>query len=122
MPRDTAKLHVFQLADRLVLDMYKATRDLPRHEQYEIGKQLRRAALSVPTNLIEGGQRDSTREHRRFVSIALGSAAETRYLLTVAFRLGIMPGAGELIAEYEALLRGLQKLHASIGHLPDTRT
>jgi four helix bundle protein len=121
MPRDTSKLQVFQTADRLVLEMYKATRDLPRQEQFEIGKQLRRAALSVPTNLIEGGQRDSTREHRRFVSIALGSAAETRYLLTVAFRLGIMPGAGVLISDYEALLRGLQRLHTSIGDLPDTR-
>lgn len=76
---------------------------------------------SVPTNLIEGGQRDSTREHRRFVSIALGSAAETHYLLTVALRLDILPGAAALISEYEGLLRGLQKLHASIERLPDTR-
>lgn len=122
MPRDTSKLQVFRLADRLALTMFKATRSLPREAQFEIGKQLRRAALSVPTNLIEGGQRDSTKEHRRFVSIALGSAAETRYLLTVAYRLNLMPEAGGLISDYEGLLRGLQKLHASIGTLPDTRT
>ena len=120
MPRDTRKLQVFQIADRLVLEMYKVTRGLPREDQFEIGRQLRRAALSVPTNLIEGGQRDSTREHRRFVSIALGSAAETHYLLTVAFRLGVLPAAAGLISDYEGLLRGLQKLHASIGNLPDT--
>ena len=58
----------------------------------------------MPTNLIEGGQRDGTREHRRFVSIALGSAAETHYLLTVAFRLQVMPAAGGLISDYEGLL------------------
>ena len=121
MPRDTRKLRVFQIADRLALEMYKATRDLPRQEQFAIGKQLRRAALSVPTNLIEGGQRDSTREHRRFVSIALGSAAEAHYLSTVAFRLGVMPAAGGPISDYEGLLRGLQKLHASIRSLPDNR-
>ncbi len=121
MPRDTRKLHVFQLSDRLALEMFRATRALPRSEQFEIGKQLRRAALSVPTNLIEGGQRESTREHRRFVSIALGSAAEAHYLLTVAQRLGVMPAAAGLISEYEGLLRGLQKLHSSIRGLPDTR-
>lgn len=122
MPRDTRKLQVFQLADRLALEMYKATRELPRQEQFEIGKQLRRAALSVPTNLIEGGQRESTREHRRFVSIALGSAAETHYLLTVAERLHILPAAGGLISDYEGLLRGLQRLLESIKTLPDTRS
>ena len=87
MPRDTSKLHVFTTADRLALDdVHGATRDLPRADQYELGSQLRRAALSVPTNLVEGGQRHSTREYRRFVGIALGSAAETRYLLTVAYQ------------------------------------
>ena len=122
MPRDTRKLRVFQLADRLALEMFAATRTLPRQEQFEIGKQLRRAALSVPTNLIEGGQRDGTREHRRFVNIALGSAPETHYLLTVALRLGVMPAASGLVSEYEGLLRGLQKLLVSIRGLPDART
>ena len=122
MPRDTSKLHVFTVADRLALTMYRATRTLPRSEQFELGKQLRRAALSVPTNLVEGGQRDSTREYRRFVGIALGSAAETRYLLTVAYRLGILPEAGGLISDYEALVRRLQKLHVSLAGLPDERT
>jgi hypothetical protein len=42
MPRDSTKLHAFQTADRLVIDMYTATRALPRHEPYEIGRQLRR--------------------------------------------------------------------------------
>ena len=68
MPRDTRKLHVFQLADRLALDMYRATRELPRQEQFEIGKQLRRAALSVPTNLIEGGQHGPPRAGLGFAS------------------------------------------------------
>jgi len=122
MPRDTRKLQVFQLADRLALEMYKATRQLPREDRFEIGKQLRRAALSVPTNLIEGGQRESTREYRRFVGIALGSAAETQYLLTVAYRLQVLPAAGGLMSDYEGLLRGLQKLLESIKNLPDTRS
>jgi four helix bundle protein len=121
MARDTNKLHVFVAADRLALSMYRATRDLPRADQYELGRQLRRAALSVPTNIVEGGQRESTREYRRFIGIALGSAAETRYLLTIAYRLELMPIAGELISDYEALVRALQKLHASLSHLPDER-
>ena len=122
MARDVSKLLVFKTADRLALDMFRATRDLPRAEQFEIGRQLRRAALSVPTNLVEGSQRDSTREYRRFIGIALGSAAETRYLLTVAHRLALMPDAGSLISDYEALTRALQKLHAGVAVLADNRT
>lgn len=48
MPRDTRKLHVFQLSDRLALEMFRATRALPRSEQFEIGKQLRRQRCRSP--------------------------------------------------------------------------
>ena len=121
MPRDTSQLRVFQDADRLALDVYRATAELPASDRHEIGRQLRRAALSVPTNLVEGGQRLSTRDYRHYVGIALGSAAETRYLLSVAHRLGVMGStAGGLICDYEALCRALHKLHTVIGAMSDS--
>jgi four helix bundle protein len=121
MPRDTSQLRVFQDADRLAIDIYRATTELPSSDRHELGRQLRRSALSVPTNLLEGGQRLSTRDYRHYVGIALGSAAETRYLLTVAQRLGLMSSsAGGLISDYEVLCRALHKLHTTIGAMPDT--
>jgi len=120
MPRDTSQLRVFQDADRLALDVYRATSELPPCDRHELGRQLRRAALSVPANLVEGGQRLSTRDYRHYVGIALGSAAETRYLLTVADRLGLMAGsAGCLSGDYDALCRALHKLHTVIGAMSD---
>lgn len=83
MPRDPYKLDVFRRSHTLVLDVYRVTRLLPADERYGLTSQLRRAATSVPTNIVEGCVRASTREYRHFISVALGSAAEARYLLDV---------------------------------------
>lgn len=116
MPRDSTRLRVFQLADRLVLDVYRVTATLPAGERY--GRQLRRAAVSTATNLVEGAQRDTTREYRRFVSISMGSAAEVRYLLSVLHRLGLLDDHAEhLNSEYDGLVRALHNLHSALGRL-----
>ena len=78
--------------------------------------QLRRAALSVPTNIVEGCTRRSTRDYVRFVEIALGSASEVRYLLDVSQRLGFLSKADRerIDEECAALLRSLQRLVNSL--------
>jgi four helix bundle protein len=81
MPRDPKKLSVFHRAHRLTLDVYRVTGLLPPEERYGLTSQLRRAAASVPTNIVEGCVRLSAREYRHFIDVALGSAAEARYLL-----------------------------------------
>ncbi len=81
------KLIVWQKADELVFLIYQITSTFPKSELYALVSQLRRASLSVPTNIVEGYARNSNPEFRRFVVIALGSLAETRYLLDVAVRL-----------------------------------
>lgn len=81
-------LIVFQKADELALQIYKATSSFPKSEMYGLTSQLRRAALSVPTNIVEGYARKSKKELLQFINIAFGSHAETEYLFSFSKRLG----------------------------------
>ncbi len=65
--------------------MYKLTYSFPHDEIYGMTSQLRRAILSIPLNIIEGYARNSKKEFHRFLSIALGSLAESEYLLTFSY-------------------------------------
>ncbi len=80
------KLIAWNRADELAQRIYKLTLQFPKEEAFGITSQLRRAALSVPTNIVEGYSRNSKNEFRRFLSIALGSLAETGYLLDFAYQ------------------------------------
>jgi four helix bundle protein len=85
--RDPKKLQAFQLADQLALAVYDATRAFPKEEQFGLAAQLRRAAVSVPSNIVEGCARDSQSDYLRFLGIAYGSASEVLYQLSLDFRL-----------------------------------
>lgn len=84
------KLNVWTKADEMAYQIYIATKAFPKEEMFGITSQLRRAALSVPTNIVEGYGRQSRNELRHFVNIALGSFAEVRYLLYFSSRLGYL--------------------------------
>lgn len=88
MTRDPNKLQVFHRAHGLALGVYRLTRRLPDDERYGLSVQLRRAATSIPTNVVEGCARSSSREYRRFLDVALGSATEVLYLLRLVIDLG----------------------------------
>jgi four helix bundle protein len=81
-------LIVFQKADELAFQIYKATEKFPKSEMFGLTSQIRRAALSIPTNIVEGYARKSKKELQHFISIALGSHAETEYLFNFSKRLG----------------------------------
>lgn len=80
-------LLVWQKADALIIEIYTSTRLFPKDEMYGLTSQIRRAALSVPTNIVEGYARNGKSEFKRFITISLGSLAEVKYLLSVATRL-----------------------------------
>jgi len=88
--RDHRKLKAFELADSLVIEVYRTTRLFPNEELYGLVSQLRRAAVSVPTNIVEGCARRTKKDYLNFLGIAFASLRETGYLLDLSNRLGFM--------------------------------
>jgi four helix bundle protein len=89
MGRDIHNLTVYHLGHEVALRVYRVSRSLPDAERFGLQAQLRRAAVSVPANIVEGAARRHTREWVRFLEIAMGSAAETGYVLRLGFGAGI---------------------------------
>ena len=120
MSRDFRKLHVFQIADALLLLVYQKTSAFAAVERYSLQEQLRRAALSTSTNIVEGSARRTTREYLNFINIAAGSATEARYLSDVSRRLGYIPEeeAADLVTRYTELSARLQALLVSLSSGP----
>ena len=83
-------LHAWKVAHELALTVHEAVDGFPIHERFELSSQLRRAALSVPTNLAEGQGRYGPREALRFTRIAFGSLTEVDYLLLFAKERGYL--------------------------------
>ena len=89
--RDHTKLKTFHLADALALKIYKITSDFPKNERYGLTSQLRRSAVSSPSNIVEGCARHTEADYLRFLDMAYGSACELGYQLSLAVRLGYLP-------------------------------
>ena len=83
-------LTVFKRAHALTLGIYKISNKFPNEEKFGLVSQMRRAASSIPTNLMEGGHRSNKGEYRQFVGIARGSAGELKYHLLLAKDLGYL--------------------------------
>ena len=83
-------LLVWQKADELAFQVYRITRNFPREEMYGLTSQVRRAAVSVCSNLAEGSGRQHRNETRQFSNIALGSLAEVESLLGFSRRLNFV--------------------------------
>jgi four helix bundle protein len=116
MSRDHRKLRVFQLADELVVQVYAKTATFATDERFGIRGQLRRAAVSVATNIVEGCARRTTREYLHLLNVATGSGAETSYLLDLSCRLGLLSAEvyRELGPKYSVLVKGLKRLVSSL--------
>ena len=102
------RLIVWQKSDDLAYRVYHATKDFPKEEMYAMTSQIRRAALSIPTNIVEGYSRQNKNELRQFANIALGSLGELEYLLNFSNRLKYLENEKYRI---------LQALHEEVGRL-----
>ena len=114
--RDHRKLRAFDLADSLTLNVYAATRTFPDTEKFGLVTQLRRAAVSIVSNIVEGSARSGHGDYVRFIDMAFGSAKEVQYQLTLARRLGYLEQerAQELENQAEELCRVLRGLLRSL--------
>ena len=114
--RDHKKLRAFELADEVVIRVYRATAGFPKEELFGLTSQLRRAAISVPSNIVEGCARESKADYTRFFTIAFGSLRELHYQLTLSRRLGYLSeeDSAEIearVLETEKVLNGLIRSH-----------
>jgi four helix bundle protein len=110
--RDHTKLKVFELADEVALLIYQITAGFPKDEIYGLTSQMRRAAVSVPSNIVEGCARASHLDYLRFLTIAFGSLRELHYQLNLSARLGFLAGQDlslidKKVVETEKVLNGL---------------
>jgi four helix bundle protein len=84
------ELIVWQKAVDMAVEVYALTKLLPREELYGLTSQLRRAAVSVPSNIAEGNSRNTTKEYVQFLNIALGSKAEIETQIEICKRLNYL--------------------------------
>jgi len=94
--------------------VYRVSEGFPKQEAFGLTSQLHRAAVSIPSNIAEGKERDSSREFLRFLSIAMGSLAELETQLLSSSRLGYVAGVDNqalipLLDEMGKMLRGFKK-------------
>lgn len=108
--RDPSKLRAFELADELALLVYRETADFPKEERFGLVSQMRRAAVSGASNIVEGCARETLAEYVRFLNIAYGSVRELEYQISLAERLGFLRSAStvrRLAIETAKVLNGL---------------
>jgi four helix bundle protein len=105
--RSFRDLRIWQKGIELVKEVYKITQYFPKEEQYGLSSQMRRAAVSVPSNVAEGFRRKYNKEHKQFLSIALGSCAELETQVIIAKELSYLDKDKE-----EALLEILDHICA----------
>jgi four helix bundle protein len=112
MTRKHHELHVWQEAMALTRDIYSATAHFPREELYALTNQMRRCAVSIPSNIAEGAARTSTKEFLQFLSIARGSLSELETQVILAGDFGYLNEKQPLLHRIDrafGLLGGLIK-------------
>jgi four helix bundle protein len=110
--RDHTKLRAFKLSDELAYKIYMITRRFPKDEIYGLSLQMRRSAVSVPSNIVEGCARESQAEYLRFLEIAFGSLRELHYQFNLSVRLGYVKEKD--VSDCESIIIETEKVLGSL--------
>ena len=105
-------LEVWQLGKKIVVAVYQGTRNFPADERFGLTSQMRRASVSIPSNIAEGFNRYGNKEYRQFLHIALGSCAELETQIELSCELGFLKeeAAAELLEKLDFESRMLRNL------------
>ena len=114
---------MWQKGIELVAIVYKSTSSFPEEEKYGLIAQMRRAAVSIPSNIAEGHLRKTTKDFKQFLSIARGSCAELETQIIIAHELDFIHGDNfeNLSSKIEELSKMLSTFYSKINPKPPTR-
>ncbi len=117
------ELKVWQKGIELVAIVYKSTTSFPDEEKYGLSAQMRRAAVSIPSNIAEGHLRKTAKDFKQFLSIARGSCAELETQIIIAHKLGFIQDDdfNKLSPKVEELSKMLSSFYSKINSKPPTR-
>lgn len=106
------KLKVWEKGIELSVKVYQLVKSLPEYEKYGLSNQMTRCAISIPANIAEGSSRDSSKEYKRYLEIALGSSFELETFLTIVLKLKKLEESAvdelmQLNTEVQKMLSGL---------------
>lgn len=112
--KDFKSLKLWQKGINLVVDIYKTTKEFPQEEMYGLTSQMRRSAISIPSNIAEGSGRNSDKDFNRFLDISLGSSFELETQIIIARELEFLSNEDFLklsdkVQEEQKMITGLQK-------------
>jgi four helix bundle protein len=122
MLKNYKELKVWQRSYQICLEIYRITKGFPKEERYGLTSQIRRAAVSVPSNIAEGYGRKTTPEYIRFLYIAYGSNCELETQILLSGDLGyietgklemLLEGIGEVERMLKALIKSIEKKHST---------
>jgi len=105
--RNFKELEVWELGKYLAIQTYNQTKSMPKEEMYGLTSQMRRAAISIPSNIAEGCSRSSNKEFVRFLEIAIGSSFELKTQLIISAELEFLDG--EKVESIQESINQLQK-------------
>ena len=106
--RDFRKLEIWKRSHKAVLHLYGVTKDFPTEEKYGITNQIRRAGVSIPSNIAEGCGHESKKEFARYLQMAAASTSELQYQLILAYDLGYLQE--DQYAELASIIGDLKKM------------
>lgn len=107
-------LKVWQESKNLVVEIYQITKHFPKEELYALTSQMKRSAISIPSNIAEGAGRKGKAEYCRFLYIALGSASELETQIEIAYRLNFISDISGLESKIRFIKNMLSKLIKSL--------